>query len=157
MKVLCIIIYYLVFKNQLQLKTVVIYHVDQACKVTLNVTLQYRIVVGARLFIFGKNVILHGLIWSYMIIYFSNYLPKKAIFGYFRHFLTKIRAYMFLLDPTCLFKFEISSPYTLIWSYTTIRYCRVKARFKHSQACCKLELNLCQAFFKLGLTWQVIV
>ena len=32
---------------------------------------------------------------------------------------------MILLDPTCLFKIEISSPYTLIPSYTTIRYCRV--------------------------------
>ena len=65
-----------------------------------------------------------------MIINFSNYLPKQAIFGYFRPFLTKIRAYMILFNPTCLFEIEISSSYTLIRSYTTIRYCRV----------CKVEL-----------------
>ena len=88
------------------------------CKIP---TLHYRTVVHACLFILRKNVVLHGLIWFYMIINFANYLFKTANFGYFRHFLTKNSACMILLDPTCLFEIAISSTYMLIPSCTTIR------------------------------------
>ena len=89
-------------------------------KLVLVRTLQYRIVVHASLFICRENVFLHGLISSYMIINSLNWPSKNANFGHFRSY---------YVDPTCLFEIEISSPYTLIPSCTTVRYWRVHVMY----------------------------